>query len=333
MSATHPIGYRGVENLSTVRRSPSLMGHGKGGEIWICLTCYEGLLDDKLYRNVFGDGEDPAGLHQLIEWLNFIMPEIRSLPGFPGMITLTSSETHTIYLWVAVHRWVVYLCENPNVKKLLDDGVYVEKAFASDLFPALNGNEALYLDAQTRDFKGYASNGKPAELRWDQVLCTKLSDSLAMCNQLVEILESEAVDVSSDESEGPQGGSLGGEESHQSDSGEVEESHQSDSGEDEESHNDDSGDDEEDDSLSKTMATAPEKEQVTQAAARSNNRHLDSSATKFGPDTTPYSNSRGRKRGREGQEIEEDTDSESEERSSKRAKLAWKIYLRSPHCS
>ena len=277
MSATHPIGYKGVENLSTVRRSPSLMGHGKGGEIWICLTCYEGLLDDKLYRYVFGDGKDPAGLHQLIEWLNFIMPEIRSLPGFPGMITLTSSETHTIYLWVAVHRWVVYLCENPDVKKLLDDGIYVEKAFASDLYPALNGNEALYLDTQTRDFKGYASNGKPAELRWDQVLCTKLSDSLAMSNQLVEILESEAVDVSSDESEGPQEGSLGGEESHQSDSGE-----------DEGSCNDDSVDDE---------------------------------------------NSRCRKRGREGPEIEEDTDSENEERSSKRAKLAWKIYLRSPHCS
>lgn len=173
LSAIHPIGYRGVETLSTVRRSPSLMGHGKGGDIWICLTCYEGLLDDKRYRNVFGDGKDPAGLHQLIEWLNFIMPEIRSLPGFPGMVSLTSSETHTIYLCVAVHRWVVYLSENPDVKKLLDDGVYVEKVLAKDLFPALNGNEALYLDAQTRDFKGYASNGKPAELRWDQVLCTK----------------------------------------------------------------------------------------------------------------------------------------------------------------
>ena len=70
MSATRPIGYRGVVNLSTFRRSPSLMGCGKGGEIWICLTCYEGLLDDKLYRNVFGDEKGPAGLHQLIERLN-----------------------------------------------------------------------------------------------------------------------------------------------------------------------------------------------------------------------------------------------------------------------
>lgn len=105
------------------------------------------------------------------------------------MMALTSPQRHTVYLWVAVHQWVVYVCENSAVKKLLDDGVYVEKAFPTDLFPALNNGEALYLDEETRDFKGYSPNGICAELRWHQVLCTKLSTSLALSDELVEALE------------------------------------------------------------------------------------------------------------------------------------------------
>ena len=191
MSVTHPIGFRGEQCLSEVLKSPTLMGYGKRGEIWICLTCYEGVLDDKLHRKVFG-GTEPTGLHQLIQWMNFIMPEIRSVPGFPGILTLTSPQRHTVYLWVAVHQRIVYLSEDPDVQKLLDDGVSPEKAYPSDLFPALNGDEALYLDVETRDFKGYTRSQRIAELRWEQVLERKLSDSLAISDQLVESLENDS---------------------------------------------------------------------------------------------------------------------------------------------
>ena len=215
----------------------------------MCVTCYEGLLDGRLYRIAHGDGIERPKLPRLIEWLHFIVPEIRSLPGSPDVLTLSSPQRHTVYLWVAVHHWVVYLCENPSVKQLLDDGVYVEKAFPRDLFPALNSGEALYLDVQSRDFRGYASNGKLAELAWNQVLEEKLSDSLRMSDELVHLLETEAEKTSSDESEEgrfdgeesdeslecspdgeetqqsdePQEGSLDGERSHQSDEGEDEE--------------------------------------------------------------------------------------------------------------
>lgn len=360
MSATHPIGFRGIQNLSTVLRSPTLMGQGKGGEIWICLTCYEGVLDDKLYRKLFGDGTDPAGLHQLIQWLNFIVPETRSLPEFPGTFTLTSPQRHTVYLWVAVHQWVVYLCENPEVKKLLDNGVYVEKAFPSDLFPALNYNEALYLDTETRDFRAYTPNGNTAELRWVQVLNTKLSDSLAMSDQLVEFFESETVDVSSDESEGAYERTFGREGSHQSNS----------------------GDDEEDFTVPQTMATTPNREQAARAASNARNRHSGTPVTKIGPDnaqtftsravrtsprgqkrdydgtpiavnaasthehlhdSTPMTSSQSQEREpagtsivqrvAEGPEIEKDVESEREDRRIKRAKRAWDSYLQGPHCS
>lgn len=82
------------------------MGHGKGGEVWICLTCYEGVLDDKLYQNVFGGGSKQTGPPILIEWLNVIVPETRSLPEFPGAFTLTFPQRHTVFLWVAVHRYL-----------------------------------------------------------------------------------------------------------------------------------------------------------------------------------------------------------------------------------
>ena len=173
------------------------MGYGKGGEIWICLTCFEGVLDGRLYRKLFGGGKDPEGPHPLIQWLNYLMPETRSLPECPGMFTLTSPQRHTVYLWIAVHLHVFYICENPNVKKLLDTRIYIEKAFPNDVFLALDGNEALYLDEATRDFRGYASDGKVAELRWSQVLNTRLSDSLAMSDKLVEFLFTETMDENS----------------------------------------------------------------------------------------------------------------------------------------
>lgn len=64
----------------------------------------------------------------------------------------------------------------------------------------MNVDEALYIDEETRDSMGYAPNGKCAQLRWGQVLNTRLSDTLAMSDELVNSVKSEAVDVSSDES-------------------------------------------------------------------------------------------------------------------------------------
>ena len=356
MSATHPICSKAIRDLSTVLKSPTLMGHGKGGEVWICLTCYEGVLDDRLYRKLFGGGAHSTGLHQLIQWLNFIVPETRLLPGSPGMITLTSSQRHTVYLWIAVHRRLVYLHENPNVKKLLDDGLYIEKAFPSDLFPALNGNEALYLDAKTRDFKGYTPNGIVAELRGHQVLNTKLSDSLAMSDDLVSFLDG----VSSGESEVTEEASSSEEESRQSDN----------------------GDDDKDDSVCETMRSDPAKDQVAQAARDSEIHHSDTPGLRkvsktagdsaLGPMQTPP---RGQKRDHEGTpiavtaasthkdfydntsttssqsqgrghtktqfaqgmaripEIERESGTESEKERIKRAETAWINYLQGSHCS
>lgn len=109
-----------------------------------------------------------------------------------------------------MHFWIVYLCENPNVKQLLDDGRYVEKAFPSDLYPALNSAEALYVDEESRNFRGYSPSGKLAELNWTEVLGKNLSDDL------VEYLENEGADTSCEESEASHKESFDEEESRRS---------------------------------------------------------------------------------------------------------------------
>ena len=322
------------------------------------MTCYEGILDGRLYRKLFGDGEDPTGLHPLIQWLNFIVPEIRSLPEFPGMFTLSSPQRHTVYLWVAVHRRLVYLCENPDVKRLLDDGVYAEKAFPSDVSPALNGDEALYIDEETRDFKGYAPNGKCAELRWGQVLNTRLSDSLAMSDELVESLESEAAGVSSDESDFEQEGSRqrdsdGDNNDDDDEDEEVEEGR--------EQENEEQQEEQEEEQEKRQEEGQEEKEQEEGQDRSTDDNVFNNAGTKppITTETTPSAalepSTGGRKRDREGGRIAEPvvsstanngiddpthadegtqfTDSEGEGARRKRAALAWKWYLKSHYCS
>lgn len=367
MSTTYPIEFRGEQSLSVVLKSLTLMGYGKGGEIWICLSCFEGVLDGSLYRRLFGDGTatDPTRLHPLIQWLNYIVPETRSVPAFPGAFTLNSPQRHTVYLWIAVHQRIVYLCENPNVKNLLKDGVYVEKAFPSDVFPGLNGAKTLYPDEATRDFRGYTSNGKIAELKWDQVLERKLSDSLAMSDELVEFLESEMVDVSPDQL-GPRE-----EGSHDSDSGsyeeddeeeedveeeDVEEERQDEQDNGEEDRDEDEDGDEEDeaddgDDQHKRTQNGDPNNADTNSLLTAESRSISRNPTLAAAEAPPRGLKRKRDEGPGGDPGGSSTETthghiptsddqgtqargrEGEGARRKRAKLAWQGYLKSFHCS
>lgn len=100
---------------------------------------------------------------------------------------MTSSEKHTLELWIAVHRraaWV-YDPEKSAARKLLDEGVDFRTVFPSDFFPDDSG-QAVYRDVASLNFRGYVPNAVVAELTWDQVLGKKLSESLELRNQLVE---------------------------------------------------------------------------------------------------------------------------------------------------
>lgn len=261
MSTAYPIESQGIRSLSKVLQSPTLMGQGKGGEEWMCITCYEGLLDNRLYS--IHKVERPK-LPRLLTWLDYIVPEIRSLPNFPSMITLTSPQRHTVYLWIAVHRWIVYLCKNPKVKEELDKEVYVEKAFrGSGLFPALNSGKALYLDVATRDYKGCAPSGSLAELNWSQVLEQNLSEFLALSDDLVELREREALGTSSEDSEGSQEEWLDEEESR---------------------HNEED-EDEDDGGASTSESTEASPEEEPEAARHPGDRHSDTPSTNPGLET------------------------------------------------
>lgn len=76
------------------------------------------------------------------------------------------------------------------MKKLLEDGVRPEEAFPEDLFPASTG-EALYRDAEMRQYRGEVHNGRFAELTWSQVRLKKLSEAMKTSDKLVRAVEKE----------------------------------------------------------------------------------------------------------------------------------------------
>lgn len=200
LDATRPIGYRGLDTLKRVLASPAynrMTGYGLGGEVWLCLTCAEGIWDNKFWREVCGDTKAPNAVHELIQISECIVPEIRSIPGLPGRFNLTSPQRHTLELWIAVHRRAVFVCDPANsaAKKLLDEGADVREVFPSEFFSDDSG-QAIYRDAETRDFRGRASNDQIAELMWDQVFCKKLSESMELSDQLVARVEREQGDRS-----------------------------------------------------------------------------------------------------------------------------------------
>ena len=198
-------GYQALSPFTNALSDPETIGRGAEGQIWMCLVDLELLYEGHLERLAGAHNRPLTALHTFTCIIESLYPETRSIPSLPAVLTLSSLQRHTVYLWVGVHRWILYLGDpvNAGVKKLLEEGVYAEKAFPKDLFPAFTG-QALYRDAETRDFRGQALNDRFVELTWSQVRHTKLSEAMRMSDELVRTTEEEVNETtdSNDEKDG-----------------------------------------------------------------------------------------------------------------------------------
>ena len=120
-------------------------------------------------------------LYENVDFIESLYPEARSNSTLPGVLNPSSAGQHTVYLWIAVLGYILYLADpaNAGVKKLLDEGVACEKAFPGDVYPALTG-QALYQSTEALEYRRRASNGTFAELAWAQIISRDLIEALAM---------------------------------------------------------------------------------------------------------------------------------------------------------
>ncbi|KAM0794517.1 hypothetical protein BDR22DRAFT_826887 [Usnea florida] len=205
------VGYQALAPFRKASQDPEVVGRGTDGQYWLCLRDLELLYEGRFERMTGLVNTPLTHIYQNVEFIESLYPEARSNSTFPGILNLSSAQKHTVYLWIAVHRYILYLADpaNAGVKKLLDEGVACEKAFPRDVYPALTG-QALYRSTEALEYRGRASNGKFAELTWAQVLSRDLSEALVMSEELVAAVEKgsneeeengESNDAESDEEE------------------------------------------------------------------------------------------------------------------------------------
>ena len=184
------VGFQAVAPFQKAIGDPKSVGKGADGQYWLCLRDLE-LLYEGHFARLTGHAHTPlTHLYENVDFIESLYPETRSNSSIPGILNLGSAQTHTVYLWIAVHRYVLYLADpaNAGVKNLLDQGVACEKAFSGDLYPALTG-EALYRSIEAMKYRGRASNGNIAELTWAQVISRNLSEALLMSEELVATVD------------------------------------------------------------------------------------------------------------------------------------------------
>ena len=186
----HTVDFQSLAPLRKAISEPEIVGRGADGQYWLCLRDLE-LLYEGHFERLTGNAETPlTHLYENVDFIESLYPEIRQNTSLPGVLNLSSAQQHTVYLWIAVHRYILYLADpaNAGVQKLLDDGVASEKVFPEDMYPALAG-QALYRSTEALEYRGRASNGHIAELTWAQVVSRDLSEALAMSEALVATVE------------------------------------------------------------------------------------------------------------------------------------------------
>lgn len=186
----HTVDFQSLAPLRKALSEPEILGRGADGQYWLCLRDLE-LLYEGHFERLTGNAKTPlTHLYENVHFIESLYPETRSNCSLPSVLNLSSAQQHTVYLWIVVHRYILYLAdpENARVKKLLDEGVACEKAFPEDMYPALTG-QALYRSTEALEYRGRASNGHFAELTWGQVNARDLSEALAMSEELVATVE------------------------------------------------------------------------------------------------------------------------------------------------
>lgn len=112
------------------------------------------------------------------------------IPERPGAYKLNSAQIYGFNLRVALDRHHAYVDDSGNKTELdrLNNGHQPYTLFPPGYFPHATA-PGLYLDAATRDLRGYASNGRLAEIPWRRVQYEKLSTTLALVDKHHALIE------------------------------------------------------------------------------------------------------------------------------------------------
>lgn len=80
----------------------------------MCLVDLE-LLHEGHFERLAGAHDRPlTPLSSFTYIIESLYPETRSIPSLPAVLTLSTPQRHTVYLWAGVHRWILYLADPVN---------------------------------------------------------------------------------------------------------------------------------------------------------------------------------------------------------------------------
>ena len=152
------LGYRAVAPLSIVTKSARGANRGKrglgaNGEEWWCLRCVESLLKAMQqfeFELLPPESQTPVH-HALVHWAQWIIPEERAIPRFPGKFRLEAPYRYGVEKWKAV---ILYNSQQEH-------GAH----FKPELPPHLSTTEPLYTGTDGRSL--YVSKGVERYARVD----------------------------------------------------------------------------------------------------------------------------------------------------------------------
>ena len=178
------LGYQAMVCYSKATRSASydrLVGIEKKGEQWYDLDCMEELWEEKVRRLTLQDTTPLPVIHPLTQIVKFIIPERRIIKKYPQAYALSSPLEYALNLWRAVYHWQCFVNDpdNQDMLRRLNGDVYPYENFPEGVYKARVG-EALYFDLGMWEARGFARNGRFAELRWDEVRNRSLSAVMSM---------------------------------------------------------------------------------------------------------------------------------------------------------
>ena len=159
------LGYRAVAALSYVTKSArganqGMRGLGANGEEWWCLRCVESLFKamQQCEFELFPPNYEPPA-HALFRWAQWIFPEKRVIPKFPGKFHLEAPYRYGLEKWKAVILYDSQQEHGARFKPKLPPHL----SRTVQLCTGTDGR-SLYVSKESRDMRGLMEDGEEAEI-------------------------------------------------------------------------------------------------------------------------------------------------------------------------
>ena len=186
------LGYRPVAGLSRVTKSArganrGERGLGANGEEWWCLQCVESLAQamQQCELELLPSSSEPPA-HALFDWAQWIVPEERNIPGYPGKFRLEAPYRYGLEKWKAV---ILYNSQQKHGAHFTPD-LPPHLSITDQLYTGTDGR-SLYLSKESRDMRGLMENGEMAEISAADCEDVSLTEVLNRVGRLVAAVNRE----------------------------------------------------------------------------------------------------------------------------------------------